>query len=360
MKAFITLLFVAIITIAFGQQQISFCLADVEKNTKSLSEVHYKNAISHRTNNVTVDCSDNGMLVPSEIHPFVETLNHCYDEHRPLILSPDMFWLLICQGFSQHINVNAEQFQNSIVDFEGVKTISVRRDDFIFGSDNPWQEVIPAFAEEIRTNIGDTLFNLLIPSFTTTTVDIKAAYEICLMQTVKEYYVNELTTYCGIPQITIEGTLEDWKWIKDNIHNFDNYDLEWWTNELDPILDKICKTVQGEINTDFWNNIYKISDQSGGPYIHGWIIKFFPYIRKDGKIIRNKYVNESTVVDVKGFYWYFGLLSANFLSGLSEVGFTWKYYSDELDLKFVAGFVGIKQDKENLSLKPEIGWAITR
>lgn len=39
------------------------------------------------------------------------TIVKAYAEHRPLVLSPDMIWLDICQVFSHYVNENAESLR---------------------------------------------------------------------------------------------------------------------------------------------------------------------------------------------------------------------------------------------------------
>ena len=49
------------------------------------------------------------------------------------------------------------------------------------------------------------------------------------------------------------------------------------------------------------------------------------------------------------------------LKGLTmadKADFYWIYQGLEFQMEFLAGFVGVKQDKETLELRPEIGWAI--
>jgi hypothetical protein len=50
-----------------------------------------------------------------------------------------------------------------------------------------------------------------------------------------------------------------------------------------------------------------------------------------------------------------------FLKGLTmadKADFYWIYQGLEFQMEFLAGFVGVKQDKETLELRPETGWAI--
>ena len=49
-----------------------------------------------------------------------------------------------------------------------------------------------------------------------------------------------------------------------------------------PIIDKIiAAAVDGEVDSDFWNSVYKIAcpDDSGAVLrINGWMSNFFPYL----------------------------------------------------------------------------------
>ncbi len=75
-------------------------------------------------------------------HPVVAAVHLAFNDHRPLVLSPDMLWLLVAQGFANHVNANAEVLRPRFVKHRGKVTIKVRRDDFVKGSpENPWPEV---------------------------------------------------------------------------------------------------------------------------------------------------------------------------------------------------------------------------
>ena len=56
-------------------------------------------------------------LVTYEYHSFFNGMYRAYSDHRPFVLSPDMIWLLISQGFAQHINNNPEKLRTYFVDF---------------------------------------------------------------------------------------------------------------------------------------------------------------------------------------------------------------------------------------------------
>ena len=56
-------------------------------------------------------------LVSFGPNSFFNGMYQAYADHRPFVLSPDMIWLLISQGFARHINANQESMRNDLVEF---------------------------------------------------------------------------------------------------------------------------------------------------------------------------------------------------------------------------------------------------
>ena len=185
----------------------------------------------------------------------------------------------IAQGFGAHVNANAEKLRHLFVKHEGKEEIRVQRDTFVKGSpDNPWSEVFSEFSAQIRSHIGEKTHDLLVPSFTTTGPVEKAASEIVLMNTFKEYFDLMVETECGIPKITLKGTTEDWKQLRERALGLAQFELEWWIDALKVILDRFVEAAEGNVNKQFWSTIYKKINKSGGPFISGWIVTLFPYL----------------------------------------------------------------------------------
>jgi hypothetical protein len=53
-----------------------------------------------------------------------------------------------------------------------------------------------------------------------------------------------------------------------------------------------------------------------------------------------------------------GFSMRSFPRGLSKAPFRWDYLDRSFDMEFLGGFVGVAQDQETLTLRPEIGWAV--
>lgn len=341
--------------------QVKIKCDDVKLASKPLPEVSYVKAIEKRIDGQFEACQielRKELFVETEFHPFVSTLYMAYSDHRPVSISPDMIWLLVCQGFSTHVNLNTEELRNKFVSFNDKKKLVVNTqfisDKFKKGSINsPWELAFPAMADSISKNVKKDIHSLFVQSFSTTTKTEKATYEVALLDVMSGYFEYEFATACGIPEINIEGTKQDWEKIKNNLNNLKGYGIDNWINSLEPIIQKFIDVSENKIDKTFWENIFKRKDESGGPYITGWIIKFFPYIN-DGsqKMILNPYINKEPKEFMEG------LETNQFNNGLSRASFTWNYFGKIYEMEFLAGFVCIKQDKKTLTLRPEIGWLV--
>jgi len=89
----------------------------------------------------------------SQTNHFLLMLQIAFSQHKPISISPDDIWLLICQGFSQHIKLHSDDFKELITGMDKKQTLIVRRDDFILGKENPWEEVFPEFTKKISQSI---------------------------------------------------------------------------------------------------------------------------------------------------------------------------------------------------------------
>jgi Domain of unknown function (DUF4419) len=341
-----------------------FDVSNVKKATRPLREISYHRAVKllltnpepnqENRNKVKIEaCSHyHSKLVASvRFHPFIVALHQAFNDHRPLSLSPDMIWLLIAQGLAEHINCHAEELRSHFVKHQGKVNIVVRRDDFVKGnSTNDWSKVFTEFSTSIRQYIGETNHNILVPTFSTTGVVEKAATEIVLLDAVQSYFEYEVDTLCGIPQIQLEGNIADWQHLLERTIQIDRYQLEWWVDALIPILEQFVLAVQGNPDRDFWRSIYKYDDSSGGITITGWITEFFPYLQEERYVpakvsFQQRYQNEEIQI-------------SSFPSGLAKAPFLWKYLETDYEMEFLGGFVGVKQDRHSLFLRPEIGWVV--
>lgn len=274
-------------------------------------------------------------------HGFFNAVYDAYCDHIGLELDPDHIKLLILQGFAIHINENAEEFRDKLVNHQDKKVIHIRRDDFIKGQDNPWSDLFSEFANKIKSDIKDPeLVNLVQTQYQTTTDVTQAACNISMMDIVQKYYSYEMSTRCGIPFVTLRGSIDDWASLTKLIDYIEHFKLKWWTDKLRSIIDECVKAVSGNHDAIFWNDIFNINNESGGPFYDGWMTHFFPYILKEKSMIRND----------------FGEIKFCVPTGLSTVDVKWMHLDEVFNMNFTAGFFGFSIT--DTCIRPEISWAV--
>jgi len=299
-------------------------------------------------------------IVQTRMHPFIAGLHYSFSHHRPFRITPDMVWLMILQGVSKHIHYNKDELQSELVNFTGTQKISVRRDLFKLHSlTNDWESVLPEISNKMKAHMDKGIYNMYIPQFSTTTSKETFVYEITMMDAMEDYFSIDIMTACGIPYIILEGSPEDWQWIKDQLPKLNSLGLEFWTKSLIPIIDQLHASSQGNHNRRFWQSIYKWSSSSGGDRATGWCTRFFPYLEtKQSKPKLNKTLTADFFREYNGELAYrYGLSGEEFPAGRSTCDFNWIYYNDTMPMQFVGGFVGLSQDS-SFVLKPEIDWFI--
>jgi hypothetical protein len=361
----------------------TFAVADVAVSDERLDLVSIPEAIHVLTSDerqVTVDLPDGGMtckmerapLIPCEawskseggvcsigIHPFVAATQLAFDRHLPLVLSPDHLWLVLAQGFAQHVRMHAEELRPRLVSHQGRARIDVRRDDFVKGSEtNPWPEVFDEFANKLREHIGKR-HDLIVADFSTTGPLERAVSQLVLMDAMEKYFEYAFHSMCGIPSITLLGTPEDWRSVRTRAQVFREFELDFWIDPLLPILDAFVDASEGRVDTGFWNSMYKLKNASGGPYVTGWMQALFPYL-VDKSSESGLRLNTNLAAWAEGMESPFGggPLTSDFPCSLSSVPFVWHYLIEKFDMEFLGGFVGVGQDTASPSISPHIAWAV--
>lgn len=291
-------------------------------------------------------------LVNYTYNSFSAGMYEAYIHHRPIVLTPDIVWLLICQGFANHVNNNSEKLRHYFVDFQDKRTLIVEDKEGLISLDNPqspWQDVFPQFTTQIALYTGSDLINTLTSNFTTTTSDIRVASQITIMYSFKSYFNYGLVAGCGIPYVILKGTTKDWQSVLAKAQYLKKYELEWWIDDVEPILEEFIRASQGSINKRFWMNMYKLHKESGygnPEVINGWIVKFFPYTSHGDK---NNLSELRANTDLPNEIVKVDLAYKDLLTG-----------DNTIPLELWAGIFGWKQDSQTYLMEPIIGWLINR
>jgi len=272
-------------------------------------------------------------FVKGKLPGLVLALHTAYEQHYALKLSVSDFIILIGQGLGKHMEVHSEKLRKHFVDHETKEEIVIRRDHFVKGSQNDWSTVFGEFADNIKKRVKTDIYDVVVDDTSVATPNSRIVSELALMDCMKGYFDYIVVTRCGIPEITLQGTKEDWEGLRNKVKklnemNKDNcLELDFWLKQITPIVDKICDTVtEKKIDREFWSGIYKYSNPgSGTPYISGWITKFFPYL-PDGV---NKFIEPAQIK------------TSNLPKQISNLDFIWDYLGTLHAMKFYGGFLGL-------------------
>ncbi len=318
--------------------------------------------------NVTVNNNDDDSLVlekTSVKHGFVAAVLHAYNNHQHLSLTPDDIWLTIAQGVSDHININAEKLRYEFVNHKGKKALAVKVGDIMcFGRRKgtlrgDWGKVIDRLAKLVDSNLKKKeIKKLLECDFSTSTPSSITVSRIVLLDAFKSYFSYRMHILCGIPKVTLEGTLEDWLKLQEKFLKIRklNLDLDFWLDRLEPVISKLVETYKGNVDEKFWNQIatykyytlyglggFEKIDQNPNALkrVSGWITTFFPYTDENVKITGDQ------------------IELYEFPEGRVKVPFTTDVIEAQ-NLKFIGGFMGAKQKliNDEAVVSPVIGWAV--
>jgi len=267
---------------------------------------------------------------------FFNTIIHAFANHLPIIINPDIIRNLVINGLSSIINNNPEKYRKYFFDHDLKMEINLKRDEFSQDYDeNDWTGLIKQFSEcvgELTTN--KKLVELTTKEYSTTSSINTIVNNISLMDTFKSYIEYNFNSMCGISEVELLGTPEDWINIKNLILCIQKCDLEWWTKHLIPIIDKFIEASnpKNDVDYKFWKDLIKHDSQSGGDTIDGNLARFVA-INKDTKTELNwdKYVH-LTVEDIP--------------RDLSNVPVVWTYLDQKINLKFIGGNFGTFISKE--------------
>ncbi|WP_433199766.1 DUF4419 domain-containing protein [Dactylosporangium sp. CS-047395] len=298
------------------------------------------------------------VLEPDRVHPLLGAVATAFAEHRPLVLSPDAVWLTIAQGVAQHVRLNAEQLRPRLVRHAGKKALKVvanRRP----GTADEWAETAEVFAKLLAGEIDDAA--LFECDFSTSTEIERTAGRVVLLDAYSPYFSLWLTALCGIPAVTVTGTVEDWRRIRARVDAIEEFGLEQWCRSLRPIADQFVCAAEGAPDVAFWQRIYSPADAYGGDVVTGWVTRFYPYLNGGAVPDRPNPMLELPIGEPRdtGPDTPPGLTSTDVPATLSRVvvNLNDRAAGENVAVALHAGLIGVAQDAGG-ALRPVAGWYV--
>ncbi len=302
------------------------------------------------------------VIAERDTHPLLAAVHFAFVGHRPLLLSPDAIWLTIASGFAHHVQIHSEALRPRLVRHTGRRLLEIQA---LTEPTTPedWATIVHAFRGAIAEDLGQGVARLLTCDFSTTTLADRCASEIVLMDAVASYYDFLVTIVCGIPEITLTGTPDDWRKIRERLDILSEFDLGFWTASLVPICDRLVDAAKGSPDESFFQRIYKPRESYGWDRITGWIARLYPYVQgASGKYDERNPLLEHPIDHVfpkpEDHMDFTGIRSQDVPSGPSRVPV--KMHTQDgaqRSLCFEGGLLVVEQDAQG-RLSPRAGFVI--
>ena len=222
---------------------------------------------------------------------FVATVYKAYCEHYPLEFSVEDVWVAIAQGVSIHLNENAEKYRQLMVSHEGKKTLTLPVDSLrIPDSARPtggnksvpainWSAAVREMGILIRDDMKTDMATLITTPFSATTPVEQAVFDCTLMDSVKSYYDYRFSLCCGLPQVTLRGSPDDFQQVIDRVKQLRTIftDFNWWLDTLLPHLQQLKASAEGKPDITWWQKVcHSVGGGSDISMLAGWLADFIP------------------------------------------------------------------------------------
>lgn len=260
---------------------ITFAVDDVPRAAEELPTRRFGDVLGERAICVGADEETRVVAMPG-VHPLLGAVHLAFAQHRRLVLSPDAIWLTILQGVAQHVRLHADELRPRLVRHQGREAIHLTWQGPMPTSREGWRDIVDAFRAGIAERTGPGLARLLVCDFSTSTEVDRVASEIVLMDAVSPYFDYFLACVCGIPEVTLTGTTDDWKTLRQRIDILEELELRPWVRSLIPIADELVRASGGRPDLGTWRRIYKPRKAYGWDRITGWVARLFPYVKSRG------------------------------------------------------------------------------
>lgn len=289
---------------------------------------------------------------------FYRCLEEAYANHYSLVLSPDIIWTVISLEFNHYVNNYAEAMRDRIVSHQGKMNLAVESKLDLYSPDVKWDDILDGFDKQIAENTKSNIADMMRADFSTTGKTERIASQITLMSSVKAYFEYAVSFVgCGIPYITIEGTPDDWKKVIEKTENLRSFDLDWWVDDLTPILNEFVAAAEGNANRDFWKDIVmkmRPDEMRGDDCVgevpptelDGWFLRLMPFDKNGRTPQKVSYMTEGMLPNITSAPFTYVLLDdfGNIISNTP--------------MNMVAGLVGVDVNNKTHTMRPRIGWMV--
>jgi hypothetical protein len=228
---------------------------------------------------------------------FLAAIHTAYALHGTLRLSPDDVWAPIVASVAAYVDKHAKEMRASFVTFEGKAELVVDVPpsvENVSNADVPWADVVHTFKALIGEHTLENVRAAFEPNFSTTGGVSVVHAGVALMSAMKSFFTYSVSTLCGIREVVLEGTTEDWTALRAKTAALGalgggrvGADLADWFAVLDGTLAQLETTARGNPSVDYWSHVYssyRTYGSGASTYFSGWALNFFLFDANGSRI----------------------------------------------------------------------------
>ncbi len=212
--------------------------------------------------------------------PPVNALLHAahvaFATHRPLVIAPDVVWLTVLHGVSQHVARNTGSLSTRFVARARAVPLALDRDDS-HPAVPDWPTIPAKLCDALLLRHGPVA-RALRATFSTSSPASRLAMDMALLDVLAGEGGGLAAPPIGIAGITLLGRTDEWSQIVRRLDALDGTGLDAWLGPLREVLVEFHRASRGEVDREFWRAIYKPEGLPGGNLVTGWINVLFPYL----------------------------------------------------------------------------------
>lgn len=229
-------------------------------------------------------------------HGYMDLTSTAYSRHYSLEMAPHDLWYIVMTQLATAIKDNSEACRDLFSSSPDKQLVLVPQDHEVDIN-------LSALIEQMKLLIpADT--ELFLPQLSTHTIESELACAAAFADGMSNYYDYGMFC-CGIPQIKLSGTAEDWSLLYNNLTKIQQLFIPLAVMSktclyLDDVLDIVSNIgqtyVRPDMNTEFWLDIFTQRNVgSGGDLVvDGWLTRLY-LCNSPGKLIKS-YHNTVTKV----------------------------------------------------------------
>ena len=201
---------------------------------------------------------------------YLNYLASAWCNHYSIVLRPDDIWYIILNEPTSIISKTPNEYASLFT------TTQDKKQEISVSTDNVETIDPDLVIYELKKYVPSDI-DSFIPTFSTSTIMSKLAMNVSFCDMVSPYY-SYSTFLCGIPNIRIEGEIDDWKIIVKQLNVLSSLFPDNIKKYLSKCLFEIGNIIEAIITDDvnYFEKIVKLNPCGSGHEfsMNGWILNF--------------------------------------------------------------------------------------